>query len=279
LRERRAIQQLANFTPDPDMLMAERESLARAYIQELNSVTGVLDNIAIGLSGAGLTAGQSIQRESRNIFAGNYRSQSRILKSQAREAGIRARWFSPTQVTIDTAFRGSLSPRFISTALNQMALDRARSEFYFNQAVSRLSDSTSIAQRLLNEISRSIARGEGVEQITRRIQSIAQSCHYRAIRIAQTQSLRCANQGRYAAALQYAEEYGLDLEKTWHHAPVANVPRENHAEINGETVDLTEAFSIGLMYPLDPKAPPEETIFCSCGVSFRIKKRGGSNIG
>jgi len=96
--------------------------------------------------------------------------------------------------------------------------------------------------------------GEGIPQITRRVQAITNSCLNQARRIARTETLRCLNQGRYLVGQQVRDEFGLQLTKTWH-AATDERTREDHNAANGQTVDFEEPFIVGgeeMQYPLDP---------------------------
>lgn len=70
------------------------------------------------------------------------------------------------------------------------------------------------------------------------------------------------------AQQQAAEDSQVDLVKTWCSAQDERT-RETHADADGQTRDLDEAFSIGTASMMHPgEGPPEETINCRCCVLY-----------
>jgi hypothetical protein len=59
-----------------------------------------------------------------------------------------------------------------------------------------------------------------------------------------------------------AQKYGAT--KTWFHSGNPKVPRDNHVEMDGETVDIDEPHSNGLMHVRDPNGPMDEIANCTC---------------
>jgi HK97 family phage portal protein len=91
----------------------------------------------------------------------------------------------------------------------------------------------------------------------------------RATRIARTESIGALNEGEYRAA----KLSGVVDEKEWLTVGDDRV-RESHADIDGETVALEDAFSNGLMHPGDENGDPEEVINCRCSLLYH-----GAEIG
>ena len=82
---------------------------------------------------------------------------------------------------------------------------------------------------------------------------------YRNERIARTETLSATNYGAQEAIIQS----GLKCKKEWV-ATLDERTRDRHAEMDGETAELDQPFSNGLMFPGDPDGPPEEIINCRC---------------
>lgn len=62
---------------------------------------------------------------------------------------------------------------------------------------------------------------------------------------------------------------GKKVKRKWVSAGDAQV-RDSHQALDGETRDIDEAFSNGLMFPCDPAGPPEETINCRCSIEPEV---------
>lgn len=104
---------------------------------------------------------------------------------------------------------------------------------------------------------------------------------YRAETIARTEGLRLAHQGSEALFRQSVDRGTIDamqIERRWLHTHRKG-ERPGHAQMHGQTRGMGEAFEtpggVGLLYPCDPSAPPEETINCTCAVATRLKTSSG----
>lgn len=101
----------------------------------------------------------------------------------------------------------------------------------------------------------------------------------RATTIARTEALRAANLGSVAAAREVAQEYGLDVEKTWL-ATSDDRTRESHRDLNGMVVvgvDMPFTLPDGrtIRWPHDPDAPADLTVACRCTLQTRLIPRQG----
>jgi uncharacterized protein with gpF-like domain len=69
------------------------------------------------------------------------------------------------------------------------------------------------------------------------------------------------------ARMEDAVQRHPELQKQWHHLPIALVPRPGHIAADGQVVDVDKPFVVEgeeLMYPRDPNGSAENTINCSC---------------
>lgn len=90
--------------------------------------------------------------------------------------------------------------------------------------------------------------------------------HYRARRIARTETMAALNGGTVAAARATAETLGTTLYKQWLATPDERT-RGTHRVADGQVVPLTQPFAVGgalLMHPGDPTGPAHEVIQCRC---------------
>jgi HK97 family phage portal protein len=86
----------------------------------------------------------------------------------------------------------------------------------------------------------------------------------RAITIARTETLTAVSMGREAKRQDFKKQFpDRVLKKMWVSAQDDRV-RDSHAELDGTSVGVDEAFDNGCMYPRDPNGAPEEVINCRC---------------
>lgn len=90
---------------------------------------------------------------------------------------------------------------------------------------------------------------------------------WRAGLIGQTEGTAAYRGGAQSAAI----DLGVMRSKTWLHDGDPAEPRDWHVAMDGETVDVDEAFSNGCQFPGDPDADPSETINCTCSVSYNTE--------
>lgn len=115
-----------------------------------------------------------------------------------------------------------------------------------------------------------LKEGIGVEEFTRRIQeSGIRNEYYKARRVAVTEVLTAHRAAQQEAFMQSP----VVAEKMWKHTgSYRNSPRQNHVDMNGQRVPVSEPFeltgadgrSYSPMFPGDPALPPGERINCHC---------------
>lgn len=97
----------------------------------------------------------------------------------------------------------------------------------------------------------------------------------RAMTIARTETLAAMNQGSlasYTAVHQSLSPVGGQVYKTWLATDDA-VTREDHADIDGTEVSVSDTFPVGgsdMSGPGDDTAPADQTINCRCTLTFRV---------
>ena len=121
-----------------------------------------------------------------------------------------------------------------------------------------------------NILKQGLANDMSVEEVARTIQDGGiRNEHYRARTTSLTEMLRAHNVSRWEADMQNPSV----TEHKWRHTGAhKNEPRENHVEMDGQTVPKGTPFTlIGAdgatyypLYPVDPILPPEESINCHC---------------
>ncbi|MCL2856193.1 MAG: phage head morphogenesis protein [Oscillospiraceae bacterium] len=275
----RAIQQLADFAPDPDLPQASQEAQWRAHFYAVDQRTGLSRNISDRLGRCAENVGQMVVSESLNIFADNYNRETNDISSQLGVAGAVVLWHMYGRQKLADLFgaggsdaqwsAGGSGFDYILFCLSQ---DRARGKYFFLRALRRLSAGDDVARRLMNELVQGAAQGKSAQQIAAAIRKAIESSRSHSMTIARAECLRAASQGRYLAACQAHYELGIPMKKRWVHAGDFDNPaaRDQHIAMHMETVAMDATFSNGLMYAHDPNGPPEETINCRCTVVYVV---------
>ena len=129
-------------------------------------------------------------------------------------------------------------------------------------ALDELKDKAVITKLLKRELTAGILRGEGINQIAKRISKVADKKRSDAIRIARTETGRVQNSARLDA-MSYASDKGLNIQKTWS-STLDGRTRHSHVAMNGETVPLNESFSNGLDVPCGSGGFPADVCNCRC---------------
>lgn len=135
---------------------------------------------------------------------------------------------------------------------------------------------TSIADTTRADIVRAIAAGQrdglGTSAIAKNISDrVSAISRMRGALIARTETHGAANYG----ADQAARATGLKMRKEWVAAEDART-RRDHAQADGQIVDMDDPFRVGgdrLMYPGDPSGRAAQTINCRCSVAHVVDDR------
>lgn len=111
-----------------------------------------------------------------------------------------------------------------------------------------------------------VATGESIPDLADRLTSVFTTLgDSRARTIARTESVGGFNQSSQIAA----ETSGVVSGKVWMAASDDRV-RDSHVNIDGETVGLQDAFSIGVRFPGDPAGAAKETVNCRCVLQYEL---------
>lgn len=120
---------------------------------------------------------------------------------------------------------------------------------------------------IANSVSQGIIQGESIDEISKRIaRDTCISAGRSSTLYARTAVTGAQNAGRMER-LHEATDMGINVKKRWM-ATLDNRTRDSHAELDGETVDVDEKFSNGLMYPGDQSGDPSEVYNCRCTMVY-----------
>ena len=123
-------------------------------------------------------------------------------------------------------------------------------------------------KQLNSAVLQGILQGDSMQKIAKRILPIVDNNANAAIRNARTMVTGAECAGRNDS-YRDLESRGVVLKKVWIATP-DNRTRESHLELDGEEVDVNEAFSNGCMYPGDPNGDPSEVYNCRCSIRTHI---------
>jgi uncharacterized protein with gpF-like domain len=143
---------------------------------------------------------------------------------------------------------------------------------WMQEAVKKFADEIdrTTLEQLRSALEKAVAENKTIPEISNIVKTVFEGTDrakwFRADMIARTEMLKLEN---YSAVQGYQDAGATH--KTW----VAGGPpddRPNHTAIDGETVPIDQAFSIGLMFPGDPNAPAKEVINCRCSIAPSLEE-------
>lgn len=123
-------------------------------------------------------------------------------------------------------------------------------------------------KQLNSAVLQGILQGDSMQKIAKRITPIVGNNKNAAIRNARTMVTGAESAGKNDS-YKDLESRGVVLKKVWIATPDDRT-RESHLEMDGEEVDIDEAFSNGCMYPGDPNGDPSEVYNCRCSMRTHI---------
>ena len=133
-------------------------------------------------------------------------------------------------------------------------------------AFHRLAVAKDVSGKLRQEIAQGIAKGEGRDQLLKRIMKVTGAEEKDAMRILRTESTQVESMAQMDVMDEVYHQTGRKPWKRWNCVFVNS--RDTHMNMHGQEVPYDEPFyspsGAALMYPGDNSAPPEEVINCQC---------------
>lgn len=117
-------------------------------------------------------------------------------------------------------------------------------------------------RHVASAITQGVLQGESMDEVARRVRSVADMDYRAAMRTARTAMTSAQNAGR-VDAYRRAEGMGIHVRKQWL-ATLDGRTRHSHRSLDGEVVGMEEGFSNGLDYPGDPSGAGSEVYNCRC---------------
>ena len=127
-------------------------------------------------------------------------------------------------------------------------------------------------KNITRQILQGIVQGEGVEDVARRLRTVAEMNIDSARTHARTAMTAAQNAGRMEQmqrSIELAAKFGEKVQKKWKSAKDSRV-RKSHGILDGQIRDPDEPFEVDgkeIMFPGDPQAPPELVYNCRCTMS------------
>jgi SPP1 gp7 family putative phage head morphogenesis protein len=119
------------------------------------------------------------------------------------------------------------------------------------------------SRKIRSAIMQGMIQGESVPKIAKRLKTVARMNYSASVRNARTFVTAAENSARQFS-MEYSESVGVKMKKAWL-ATLDDRTRDSHALLDGETVDIDEPFSNGLMFPADvDSGDPSEVYNCRC---------------
>lgn len=118
-------------------------------------------------------------------------------------------------------------------------------------------------RKIRSAIMLGMIQGESVPKIAKRLKTVTRMNYSASVRLARTYVTAAENSARQFS-MEYSESVGVKMKKAWL-ATLDDRTRDSHALLDGETVDIDEPFSNGLMFPGDVgSGDPSEVFNCRC---------------
>lgn len=140
-----------------------------------------------------------------------------------------------------------------------LALDDPRVTRFLEEKGNQIvSVNKTTAEKILKRIGAGIEAGEGHEEIAKEIKDLYNLRDRQARVIARHETGSSLNGGRF---MQMTEE---DVQRHEWLSSRDDRVRDSHKDLDGQVVEVGEAFTNGLEFPQDPNGEPSETIGCRC---------------
>lgn len=231
-----------------DALKEIRNDLALAYEKyDMNMVNMQKYNRLIKLEG-------QIIDEIKNLSNKSKRSINKGLKTLYQEG------YYQTSFILETELQTKLAYTMLDAKAIERAVMNSISGLKWTERMGLNRDNT-IAQ-IKQELARGLIQGEGYQKMARRMRNRLEVDMNKTLRIARTEGHRVIEESSYDS-LVHAENMGIKAKKRWV-ATLDERTRSSHQHLDGETVDIGDRFSNGLLYPGEASGPPEEIINCRC---------------
>lgn len=217
---------------------------------------------------------REIARAMRDMYSSD--DERAALREHERRIGriLEPLWKDAAKESISNNQEGGKSLSFAELEVKEVAVmttptaDKIMGDFLRLYAARKITEITSTTQAdVAGVVARGRSEGLGEKEIAKQLRSIIPfKSASRAQTIARTES----HQASQVAATETAKASGITMKKEWV-ASKGERTREDHAEVDGQTVEMDQPFNVGgelLMFPGDPSGSAKNVINCRCAVVF-----------
>lgn len=162
------------------------------------------------------------------------------------------RWAKATTPLLVRAAERSTAIVAADMGVNYSLLHPNVIKFSQKEAGELIQSVTKTTRQLVNDVvTAGLQEGRTTKEIAQVIQESTGFSRERAQLIARTETTRAFNGGPHESLKMLSRSTGQRFVKTWSTALDSNV-RDEHASMEGQTVEIDQPFSNGLMYPSEP---------------------------
>lgn len=175
-----------------------------------------------------------------------------------------AEWRARFAAPINAAARGAVERLASSVGVDFAVLQPGLQRFVEREVaflVTSVTDTTKDGIR--RAVAAALEAGDGLPELATRIAEIGEFAPSRAKLIARTETTRATNGAQRETIREYGRESGLTIRKSWLTAGDDRV-RDEHRELDGETVGVDEPFSNGRLAPDEPN--------CRCTLTYSVEE-------
>lgn len=195
-------------------------------------------------------------------FSADPESIRRLIKALAEKLDLENAWGPQVKPLVDRTARRAVDATAAQVGLSFDVLEPGLLKYVERHAaelVSGIADTTRTAVR--DALRQSLEKGEGIPEITKRLEELGAFAPSRAELIARTETTTVTNHAGRQSLAGWAKENSARVTKTWLSARDDRV-RDEHLELDGETRSIDKAFSNGLLAPGEPN--------CRCTLIYEI---------
>lgn len=147
---------------------------------------------------------------------------------------------------------------------------RDKPDLYDEASINVPKDKRWNQQAMRSALTQGVLQGEGMDGIAKRLASVTDMDRSSAIRNARTLTTGAEASGKLDSYFR-ARDMGIPIKKMWE-STVDDRTRASHRNLDGETRELEEKFSNGLMYPGDTSTGEGAEFYnCRCNLSSQIE--------
>lgn len=131
----------------------------------------------------------------------------------------------------------------------------------------------SIKGKVKTQVSQSVAASEKTQEIKNKIKNIINKDLNASVRLTRTEITRIFNAGLLDGMIKSSEDFDIPVVKQWE-ATLDGDTREEHAELDGQVVEVDEEFTVDRYSAQQPGefGEPEMDFNCRCSITTKLAR-------